>query len=230
MSDPSPRPLIRMAALGKSVRHRGGRVDLLDDIDLAIEEGEFVSIVGPSGSGKTTLLNILGMLDHDWHGRYEFDGRRIDSIKPAARQNIAREAIGFVFQHYHLLDDLNVAENLDLPLSYRDVARRERAERVRYMLERFELEDKHDLYPSQLSGGQQQIVAVARAVIGRPRVILADEPTGALHTNQGEKIMDLLEELNGEGLTVVQVTHNEAFAGRGTRTLQLADGRLVSGG
>ncbi|MGK7296635.1 MAG: ABC transporter ATP-binding protein [Candidatus Wenzhouxiangella sp. M2_3B_020] len=229
MNDRSGDPLIRLSGVGKSVPHRGGRVNLIADINLDVGEGEFVSIVGPSGSGKSTLLNILGMLDHEWTGKFEFDGSRIDAMKPAARQKIARAAIGFVFQQYHLIDDLDVAENLDLPLTYRGVSRTERKGRVEKMLERFELADKADLYPSQLSGGQQQIVAVARAVIGRPRVILADEPTGALHTSQGEMIMDLLEELHQQGQTVVQVTHNEAFARRGDRTLHLLDGRIVDG-
>jgi ABC-type lipoprotein export system ATPase subunit len=229
MNDRSGDPLIRLSGVGKTVPHRGGRVALVADIDLDVGEGEFVSIVGPSGSGKSTLLNVLGMLDHDWTGEYQFDGRRIDAMKPAARQKVAREAIGFVFQQYHLIDDLDVAENLDLPLTYRGVSRAERRRRVEAMLERFELGDKADLHPSQLSGGQQQIVAVARAVIGRPRVILADEPTGALHTSQGEMIMDLLEELHRDGQTVVQVTHNETFARRGGRTLHLLDGRIVDG-
>lgn len=229
MNDRLENPLIHLSGVGKSVPHRGGRVKLIADVDLEVGEGEFVSIVGPSGSGKSTLLNILGMLDHDWSGTFEFDGRRVDTMRPAARQKIAREAIGFVFQQYHLIDDLDVAENLDLPLTYRGVNRTERKHRVGAMLERFELADKADLYPSQLSGGQQQIVAVARAVIGRPRVILADEPTGALHTSQGEMIMDLLEELHRDGQTVVQVTHNETFARRGDRTLHLLDGRIVDG-
>jgi len=221
-------PIVSLRGVSKSVRHKGERVALLDNIDLDLRPGEFLSIVGPSGSGKTTLLNVLGMLDHDWTGRFRLGVHQIDKLKPAARQKLGRESIGFVFQQYHLLDDLDVSENLELPLTYRDLKRSERKARVEAMLDRFEIADKRDLYPAQLSGGQQQLIAVARALIARPRVILADEPTGALHTSQGEKIMDLLTELNADGVSIIQVTHNRDNAARGHRTVELMDGRIQS--
>lgn len=221
-------PIISLRGVSKTAKHKGAQVSLLDDIDLDLGDGEFLSIVGPSGSGKTTLLNVLGMLDHDWRGEYRLGENRVDRLKPAARQKLGRESIGFVFQQYHLLDDLDVAENLELPLTYRDLKRAERKARVEEMLSRFEIEDKRDLYPGQLSGGQQQLVAVARALIARPRLILADEPTGALHTSQGDKIMDLLVELNADGVSIIQVTHNRENAKRGQRTVELLDGRFLS--
>ncbi|MBL37067.1 MAG: phosphonate ABC transporter ATP-binding protein [Xanthomonadales bacterium] len=226
--NPSASPIVSLRGVSKTVRHNGAQVALLADIDLDLRPGEFLSIVGPSGSGKTTLLNVLGMLDHDWTGEYSLDQNRVDRLKPAARQKLGRASIGFVFQQYHLLDDLDVAENIELPLTYRDTKRAERKSRVDAMLARFEIEDKRDLYPGQLSGGQQQLVAVARALIARPRVILADEPTGALHTSQGDKIMDLLAELNADGVSIIQVTHNRENAKRGQRTVELLDGRFLS--
>ena len=219
--------MLALRNVEKSVPHQGGRLWLLHRISLSVEEGDFLSVVGPSGSGKSTLLNILGMFDHDWQGEYEFLGEPVQAMKPKQRQALAREHIGFVFQQYHLLEDLTVAENLDVPLSYRKLPRAERQARVADMLDRFGIVAKKDLYPAQLSGGQQQLVAVARALIARPRVILADEPTGALHSSQGEMIMELLAELNGQGITIVQVTHNETFAERGNRVVHLHDGRLV---
>lgn len=230
MSHVSPRTLLRLRGLEKSVAHQGGRLWLLRRIDLDVGEGEFLSIVGPSGSGKTTLLNILGLFDSEFGGEYQFAGRSVGAMKQAQRQTLARGFIGFVFQHYHLLEDLTVAENLEVPLSYRDLPRSERKARVADMLDRFGIVGKKDLYPSQLSGGQQQLVAVARAVIGRPAVILADEPTGALHSSQGEMIMDLLAELNAEGITVIQVTHNEANARRSHRSIELFDGWMEAAG
>jgi len=221
-------PIISLRGVSKTVRHKGVQVALLENIDLDLLPGEFLSVVGPSGSGKSTLLNVLGMLDHDWSGEYRFGDQQIDKLKPAARQKLGRESVGFVFQQYHLLDDLDVAENLELPLTYRDLKRAERKARVEEMLTRFEIGDKRDLYPRQLSGGQQQLVAVARALIARPRVILADEPTGALHTSQGEKIMDLLAELNADGVGIIQVTHNRDYAARGQRTVELLDGLFLS--
>jgi len=226
--DPTAYPIVSLRGVSKTVRHKGEQIALLDDIDLDLLPGEFLSVVGPSGSGKSTLLNVLGMLDHDWRGEYRFGDQQIEKLKPTARQKLGRESIGFVFQQYHLLEDLDVAENLELPLTYRDLKRVERKARVEAMLARFEIEDKRDLYPGQLSGGQQQLVAVARALIARPRVILADEPTGALHTSQGEKIMDLLAELNADGVSIIQVTHNREYAERGQRTVELLDGRLLS--
>lgn len=228
MSNVADQPVISLRGVSKTVQHKGERVALLDDIDLDLRSGEFLSIVGPSGSGKTTLLNVLGMLDHHWTGEFRFGDRQVDQLKPAARQKLGRESIGFVFQQYHLLDELDVADNLELPLTYRNMKRGERRSCVEHMLARFDIEDKRDLYPGQLSGGQQQLVAVARALIARPRVILADEPTGALHSSQGEKIMDLLAELNAEGVSIIQVTHNREYAERGQRTVELLDGRFLS--
>ncbi len=216
--------MLKLENVEKSVSHQGGRLWLLRQITMDVHEGDFLSVVGPSGSGKTTLLNILGMFDYDWKGDFQFKGEPVQDMKPARRQSLARDHIGFVFQQYHLLDDLTVAENLDVPLSYRNMPRKERQARVADMLDRFSIVGKKDLYPNQLSGGQQQLVAVARAVIARPTLILADEPTGALHSSQGEVIMDLLAELNDEGITIVQVTHNEEYAARGNRTIQLFDG------
>jgi ABC-type lipoprotein export system ATPase subunit len=224
------RTLLRLRGVEKSVPHRGGRLWLLRQIDLDVGQGEFLSIIGPSGSGKTTLLNILGLFDGDFGGEYRFADQPVGAMKPAQRQKLARDFIGFVFQQYHLLEDLTVAENLEVPLTYRDLPRRERQARVADMLDRFGIVGKKDLYPSQLSGGQQQLVAVARAVIGRPALILADEPTGALHSSQGDMIMDLLAELNEEGITVVQVTHNEANARRGHRSIELFDGWMEASG
>jgi ABC-type lipoprotein export system ATPase subunit len=220
----SAAPLIELLGVEKSVPTKGGREWLLRQVDLTVREGEFVSVMGPSGSGKTTLLNILGLFDHDFVGTYRFAGQDVGALKPKARGDLARAGIGFIFQQYHLLDDLTVAENLEVPLTYRDVATSERAARVADALDRFGIVGKKDLYPGQLSGGQQQLVAVARAVIAEPRVVLADEPTGALHSSQGRMIMDLLAELNAAGTTLIQVTHDEGHAARGTRVVRLRDG------
>jgi len=218
--------MIELHAITKRHRLPAGEQRVLDAIDLRIAEGEFVSIMGPSGSGKTSLLSVLGLLDADWQGEYRFEGSALHAMKEAARKAFARDRIGFVFQHYHLLDDLSVAENIELPLDYRGIARAERRARVDAVLERFDLVSRRALYPRQLSGGQQQMVAVARAAVAQPRLLLADEPTGALHSSQGELIMDLLAELNRAGTTVVQVTHNPEYAARAGRILQMRDGRL----
>jgi ABC-type lipoprotein export system ATPase subunit len=196
-------------------------------VDLDIQSGEFITIMGPSGAGKSTLLSILGMLDNEYTGDYFLLEQSVHDLKPKERAALNKQYIGFVFQQYHLIDDLTVAENLDLPLSYRDVPRREREAIVADTLDRFQIVGKKDLYPSQLSGGQQQLVAVARAVVGNPKVILADEPTGSLHTTHGRMIMELLKRLNQEGTTVIQVTHNEEWATYGNRTIQLLDGWIV---
>lgn len=219
--------MIELHALTKRHRLPAGEQRVLDAISLKVAEGEFVSIMGPSGSGKTSLLSVLGLLDADWQGEYRFEGSALHAMKEPARKAFARERISFVFQHYHLLDDLSVAENIELPLDYRGVPRAERRARVDAVLERFDLADRRTLYPRQLSGGQQQMVAVARAAVARPRLLLADEPTGALHSSQGELIMDLLGELNRAGTTVVQVTHNPDYAARAGRVLQMRDGRLT---
>jgi ABC-type lipoprotein export system ATPase subunit len=216
--------MIRTQGIEKSYPYKGGRTFVLRQIDLAIEEGEFVTIMGPSGSGKSTLLAILGMLDGEFDGEYWFDEQPAHSVSVKQRNRLHKDNIGFVFQHFHLLDDLTVYENLDIPLSYRDIPRKEREARVAEILDRFNIVGKKDLYPTQLSGGQQQQVAVARAVITRPRLVLADEPTGSLHWGQGELIMNLLRTLNEEGTTIIQVTHDERVAAFGRRVIELADG------
>ncbi len=200
---------------------------VLRDINLEINEGEFVSIMGPSGAGKSSLLHILGMHDHSWNGEYFFDETAIHHLKPKERASLRNEQIGFVFQSYHLLDDLTVYENLDIPLSYRRFSKAERAGIVADTLDRFNIVGKKDLYPRQLSGGQQQLVGVARAIIANPKVLLADEPTGNLHSSQGEEIMALFKKLNDEGMTIVQVTHSEKNASYGNRIVQLRDGWVV---
>ncbi len=216
--------MIRLQKLEKSVPAGQGRLWLLRQINLELASGEFIAITGPSGAGKSTLLSILGLMDSDFSGSYELDGKPVQELAAKARQALQRDAIGFIFQQYHLIDDLTVAENLDLPLSYRNVPAAERKARVGDILDRFQIVGKKDLYPKQLSGGQQQLVAVARATITRPKVLLADEPTGALHTSQGEMIMDLLAELHREGATIVMVTHSEANAARAQRRIALLDG------
>src|SRR2546421_232252 len=184
---------------------------VLRRIDLDIKPGEFVSIMGPSGAGKSTLLHIIGMHDHSWHGEYLFDDVAVHSMKPKQRGELRNRNIGFVFQSYHLLDDQTVFENLELPLSYRDVSRKERQSMVCDTLDRFQIVGKKDLYPTQLSGGQQQLVGVARAMIANPKLILADEPTGNLHSSQGKEIMEMFKRLNEAGTTIVQVTHSETM-------------------
>ena len=216
--------MIELDNVEKSFPLPGGRSWVLRNIRLAIGEGEFVSVMGPSGAGKSSLLNVLGLMDHDWQGRYALDGADVGPLNVKQRQALQREKIGFIFQHYHLIDDLKVWENLDLPLQYRDVPAKQRSARVGDLLDRFQIVGKKDLYPSQLSGGQQQLVAVARAVITRPRVLLADEPTGALHSSQARIIMDLLHELHRDGMTIVQVTHNDEYAREAQRTIRLRDG------
>ena len=202
---------------------------VLREINLEVQEGDFVSIMGPSGAGKSTLLHILGMHDHGWTGEYFLDGTATHHLKPKERATLRNKQIGFVFQQYHLLDDLTVYENLDIPLSYRRYSTSERAALVADMLDRFQIVGKKDLYPRQLSGGQQQLVGVARAIIANPKLLLADEPTGNLHSGQGEEIMELFRKLNNEGMTIVQVTHSERNASYGKRVVQLRDGWIVKG-
>jgi ABC-type lipoprotein export system ATPase subunit len=201
---------------------------VLRQVNLDIKEGEFVSVMGPSGAGKSTLLGILGMFDTAWTGEYEFWGQPVHKLDRKKRIELNKNSIGFVFQSYHLLDHLTVYENLDIPLSYKDIKRGERQSMVADVLDRFHIVGKKDLYPNQLSGGQQQLVAVARAVISNPKLILADEPTGNLHSAQGREIMELFKRLNEEGTTIIQVTHSEVNAAYGNRTIELVDG-WVSG-
>jgi putative ABC transport system ATP-binding protein len=202
---------------------------VLRDIDVEVAEGEFVSVMGPSGAGKSTLLHILGMHDHGWTGEYFFNDTAVHHLKAKERATLRNENIGFVFQQYHLLDDLTVYENLEIPLSYRKVGKNERSAIVADILDRFQIVAKKDLFPRQLSGGQQQLVGVARAIIANPKLILADEPTGNLHSSQGEEIMKLFQKLNAEGTTIIQVTHSEVNAGYGNRIIQLRDGWVVEG-
>ena len=200
---------------------------VLRRITLHIKEAEFVSIMGPSGAGKSTLLHLLGMHDSAWNGEYYFLDQPVHKLGKKERFELHKKYIGFVFQSYHLLDHLTVYENLDIPLSYRNVPRRERQSIVCDTLDRFQIVGKKDLYPNQLSGGQQQLVAVARAVIAKPKLILADEPTGNLHSSQGEEIMELFTKLNHEGTTIIQVTHSDKNAAYGRRIIKLSDGWLV---
>ena len=216
--------MIKLKNIEKSYPVGAGRYYVLRRITLDVAEGEFLTIMGPSGAGKTTLLCILGMLDGDWTGEYNLFDQAVQKLKLKERAALNKQYIGFVFQQYHLLDNLTVAENLDIPLSYRDVKASAREAAVADTLDRFGIVAKKDLFPSQLSGGQQQLVAVARAVIANPKLILADEPTGNLHTSQGKEIMDLFKKLNDEGTTIIQVTHNENWAAYGNRIIRLRDG------
>jgi ABC-type lipoprotein export system ATPase subunit len=216
--------MIRLRNVEKSYAHGGGRTYVHRRIDFDVRAGEFLSIMGPSGAGKSTLLHILGMLDHDWSGEYMLLDHPVHALKPKERADLNRKHVGFVFQSYHLIDDLTVYENLEVPLQYRNLGRKERQSAVCDILDRFGIVGKKDLYPSQLSGGQQQLVGVARAVIAKPGLLLADEPTGNLHSDQGREIMDLFTRLNEAGTTIVQVTHSEENAARGQRIVRLFDG------
>jgi ABC-type lipoprotein export system ATPase subunit len=219
--------MIKLRNVEKSFKTGAGETFVLRRISADVDKGEFVTIMGPSGAGKSTLLSILGMLDGDWRGEFYLMGEPVHAMKPRARIDLNKRYIGFVFQQYHLLDDLTVYENLEIPLSYRNVKRKDRQAIVADTLDRFQIVGKKDLYPSQLSGGQQQLVAVARAIIAEPSMILADEPTGSLHSSQGRMIMELLAQLNREGTTIIQVTHNEEYARYGNRIIQLRDGWIV---
>jgi len=221
--------LIRLVDVEKSYESGAGKTWVLRRINLDIREGEFVTVMGPSGAGKSTLLGIVGMLDGAWKGEYYLYDNAVQKLDNRRRVELHKKYIGFVFQQYHLLDNLTVAENLDLPLSYRDIKKSERDAMVADALDRFQIVGKKGLFPNQLSGGQQQLVAVARAVIGNPKLILADEPTGSLHSSQGKMIMELLKGLNEAGTTIIQVTHNENWAAYGNRIIQLADGWIVDG-
>jgi ABC-type lipoprotein export system ATPase subunit len=217
-------PLVRLRNVEKSFDHGAGRFHVLRRIDLDVRPGEFVSVMGPSGAGKSTLLHLLGLQDHDWTGEYALDGRAVHELDAKSRNRLRNENVGFVFQSYHLLDDLTVAENLDVPLSYRDVKRAEREGLVAEALDRFGLAARAKLYPRQLSGGQQQLVGIARALVARPRLLLADEPTGNLHSEQAREIMLLFRTLHAAGTTIVQVTHSEENARYGGRIVRMRDG------
>ncbi|MBI2835840.1 MAG: ABC transporter ATP-binding protein [Acidobacteria bacterium] len=219
--------MLKLHNVEKSYQHGASRTFVLRRIHMAVQEGEFVSVMGPSGAGKSTLLHLLGMHDSAWTGEYYFLDQPVHKLHPKDRAKLHKQHVGFVFQSYHLLDHLTVYENLDIPLSYRDVKKAERQGIVADALDRFNIVGKKDLYPNQLSGGQQQLVAVARAIIAKPKLILADEPTGNLHSAQGREIMELFKKLNAEGTTIVQVTHSEQNAAYGSRVIQLSDGWIL---
>lgn len=219
--------MIRLNDIERYYQHGQGRTYVLRRVTAELKPGEFITIMGPSGAGKTTLLSILGMLDHGWSGEYWLLDQAVHRMNPRQRADLNRQYIGFVFQQYHLIDDLTVAENLEAPLSYRNYSKHERQAMVADVLDRFQIVGKKDLFPNQLSGGQQQLVGVARAVIASPKLILADEPTGNLHSDQSREIMELFRRLNQAGTTIVQVTHSEENARYGHRVIRLKDGWVV---
>src|SRR5450755_762733 len=219
--------MIRLKNLERSYKTGAGETWVLRRIDLTIPEGEFLTVMGPSGAGKSSLLNALALLDDQWAGEYWFRDQAVHGMKRKERSELAKRNIGMVFQSYHLLDDITVQENIDLPLSYKDIPRSERQAMVADTLDRFQIVAKKDLYPNQLSGGQQQLVGIARAVIHAPALLLADEPTGNLHSTQAREIMELFCQLNRAGTTIVQVTHSEENAHYGKRILELRDGWLT---
>ena len=219
--------MIEISDIRKTYKMGDEEVRALAGVSLRIEAGEFVAIMGPSGAGKSSLLNILAMLDDQWRGDFLFNDLAVHAMNRKQRAELARRSIGMVFQSYHLLDDLTVAENIDLPLSYKDISRSDRQALVADTLDRFQIVGKKDLFPAQLSGGQQQLVGIARAVIHKPSLLVADEPTGNLHSAQAAEIMSLFRDLNQQGTTIVQVTHSELNATYGTRTIELRDGWLT---
>ncbi len=220
--------LVKLSNATRAVNSGSKEVILLDGIDMTVKEGEFISLMGPSGSGKSTLLNCIGMLDSFTGGGYTFLGEPVHSMKEKHRSRLYKDYIGFVFQAYHLIDELTVKENIETPLLYKNVKSSERKALVADILDRFNIVGKKDLFPSQLSGGQQQLVGIARALISEPKLILADEPTGNLNSKQGEEIMELFSELNKEGVTILQATHSESNASYGSRIINLLDGKMVS--
>lgn len=220
--------MIQLKNLERSYKTPAGQYWVLRRINLEIREGEFITIMGPSGAGKSSLLNVLALLDDAWEGEFWFRDQAVHEMKRKQRADLAKRNVGMVFQSYHLLDDLTVKENIDLPLSYKDVPQRQRQAMVADALDQFQIVAKKDLFPSQLSGGQQQLVGIARAVIHKPVLLLADEPTGNLHSSQAKEIMELFRDLNQQGTTIVQVTHSDANAAYGSRTIQLRDGWVVS--
>ncbi len=219
--------MIDIRNLERSYKTGAGQTWVLRRVDLKIERGEFITLMGPSGAGKSSLLNAIALLDDQWLGEYFFDDEPVHSMGRKQRAELAKRSMGMVFQSYHLLDELTVAENIDLPLSYKNMPRAERQSLVADTLDRFNIVGKKDLFPSQLSGGQQQLVGIARAVIHNPPLLLADEPTGNLHSEQAKEIMELFKELNRQGTTILQVTHSETNAAYGNRLLEVRDGWLV---
>jgi putative ABC transport system ATP-binding protein len=219
--------MISLENVERSYKTGAGQTWVLRRIYLKVEAGEFITIMGPSGAGKSSLLNVLALLDDQWQGAYWFQSEAVHSMNRKQRADLARRNVGMVFQSYHLLDDLTVAENIDLPLSYKNISRSERQAMVADTLDRFNIVGKKDLYPNQLSGGQQQLVGIARAVIHKPALLLADEPTGNLHSSQAKEIMELFQQLNHDGTTIIQVTHSETNAAYGNRILEVRDGWMV---
>src|SRR5215510_9020567 len=220
--------MIELKGIYKWINTGNNRTFLLKDVNLFVKEGEFISIMGPSGSGKTTLLNVIGMLDEFNEGEYHFLHESVHKLKEKQRTSLYKQYIGFVFQAYHLIDELTVYENIETPLIYQNVKTSERKAMVADILDRFNIVGKKDLFPTQLSGGQQQLVGIARALIAKPKLILADEPTGNLNSRQGEEIMELFKQLNDEGVTIIQVTHSEKNASYGTRIINLLDGMIAN--
>ena len=221
--------MIRLRNVEKFFQHGPTKTFVLRRINVDVNEGDFVSIMGPSGAGKSTLLHLIGMHDSSWTGEYHFLDHPIHAMKKKDRDEVYKKYFGFVFQSYHLLDSLTVYENLEIPLSYRNIRKSERDAAVCDVLDRFQMVGKKDLFPNQLSGGQQQLVGVARAIIAHPKVILADEPTGNLHSSQAKEIMEVFKKLNESGTTIIQVTHSESNASYGKRVIQIADGWIESG-
>lgn len=218
--------MIQLRNIEKFYAHGVGKTFILRRINADIKEGEFVSIMGPSGSGKSSLLNVIGMLDDASEGEYFFLGQAVHTLKEKQRSLLYKQYIGFVFQAYHLIDELTVYENIETPLIYQNIKSSERQAMVADILDRFQIVGKKDLFPTQLSGGQQQLVGIARALIGKPKLLLADEPTGNLNSKQGEEIMELFKQLNNEGVTIIQVTHSEKNAAYGSHIINLLDGRV----
>jgi len=220
--------MLELKGIYKWVNTGVNRTFILKDVDLSVKQGEFISIMGPSGSGKSTLLNVVGMLDDFNEGEYHFMHESVHKLKEKQRSALYKQYIGFVFQAYHLIDELTVYENIETPLIYQNIKTSERKAMVADILDRFQIVGKKDLFPTQLSGGQQQLVGIARALIAKPKLILADEPTGNLNSRQGEEIMDLFKEMNNEGVTIIQVTHSEKNASYGSRIINLLDGMIAN--
>lgn len=218
--------MLRLVDVDKYYQNKFSRTFILKSIDLEIREKEFLTIMGPSGAGKSTLLNIIGLLDPLSAGEFYFNGQPVHQMKERHKSDLQKHNIGYVFQAYHLIDELTVYENIETPLLYQKIPKKERSIRVAELLDRFQMVAKKDLFPEQLSGGQQQLVGIARAIVGRPKLLLADEPTGNLHSKQGKEIMDLFKTLNEEGMTIIQVTHSEENARYGNRIIHLVDGTI----
>ncbi len=218
--------MIQLQEIDKFIESRFQRIFILKGVNLTINEGEFVTLMGPSGAGKSTLLNILGLLDEDYSGEYLFGDRNINKMKDRERSSLHKSEFGYIFQAYHLIDELTVYENIETPLLYRKVSSNERKSIIANLLDRFNMVAKKDLFPAQLSGGQQQLVGIARAIAGRPRILLADEPTGNLHSGQAKEIMEVFQELHKEGTTIIQATHARENADYGSRLIQMLDGKI----